>query len=192
MPELPGGAGPILTALARDAIVRGLGMAPRARPAEPEWLAHDGASFVTLTIGGRLRGCIGTLEAHRPLGEDVRSNARSAAFRDPRFPPLAAAESERLRIEVSVLSEPAPIDAASEADALAQLVPGDDGVILQAAGRRATFLPQVWNELPDPAEFLAHLKRKAGLPAGYWGDARLWRYSVAAFQEGAGPGSDQA
>jgi len=139
---------------------------------------------VTLTLGGELRGCIGSLEAYQPLADDVTSNARSAAFRDPRFPPLTAAEFRRVHIEVSVLSAPQPMAVTSEADALAQLRPGVDGVILAAAGRRATFLPQVWEQLPEPATFLAHLKRKAGLPAGYWGDdVQVWRYGVTAFEE---------
>jgi AmmeMemoRadiSam system protein A len=180
---LPPGAGPILIAHARAAIAGRLGL-PVARPPEPAWLDDDGAVFVTLTIGGNLRGCIGSLEAHQAILDDVRDNARSAAFRDPRFPPLTAAEYAQTEVEVSVLSPPEPMVFASEAGALEQLRPGVDGVILHAAGRRATFLPQVWEQLPDKAEFMAHLKRKAGLPAGYWGpDVKLWRYGVTAFHD---------
>jgi AmmeMemoRadiSam system protein A len=172
--------------LARAAIGRELGLGdPAANPsARQDWLEADGASFVTLTAGGRLRGCIGSLLAWRALGEDVADNAVSAATRDPRFPPLGPAELADVGIEVSVLSAPAPVPASSRADALAQLRPGIDGVIVSDAGRRATFLPQVWQDLPDPELFMGHLLRKAGLPVDWWGPAtRLERYTVAAFGE---------
>jgi AmmeMemoRadiSam system protein A len=142
-----------------------------------------GASFVTLMAGGHLRGCIGSLEAYRPLHDDVPANALAAAFHDPRFAPLGSDELDAIRIEVSVLSTPVPMAFASEADALRKLRPGIDGVILEARDRRATFLPQVWADLPDPAIFIRHLKRKAGLWAEYWQDIRLWRYTVTAFRE---------
>ena len=178
---IPADAGAVLLPLARRAIED-----RRLRPPDaPAWLAERGATFVTLTEGGRLRGCIGSLEAWRPVGQDVIDNARSAAFRDPRFPPVAASELARLRVEVSLLSASEPLSVADEADALARLRPGVDGLILTAAGRRGTFLPQVWDELPEPREFLTHLKRKAGLPASYWGpDVRLDRYTVTKWQEG--------
>ena len=150
----------------------------------PEILQKPGACFVTLTLNGQLRGCIGSLEAHRALGEDLRSNALAAALRDPRFPPLTAAELPVICIEVSLLGEPQPLTFMGEADALAKLRPGIDGVILTAGGRRATFLPQVWEQLPDPAEFIGRLKQKAGLPANYWGpDVRLATYPVQAIHE---------
>jgi AmmeMemoRadiSam system protein A len=181
---LPPDAGTVLTGLARRSIGRRLGLEGAAAGPNAPWLEADGAAFVTLTLGGELRGCIGSLEAYQPLGDDVAQNAQSAAFRDPRFPPLSAAEFGRVRIEVSVLSAPEPLAFTSEADALGQLRPGIDGVILVASGRRATFLPQVWEQLPEPATFVAHLKRKAGLPAGYWGDdVQVWRYGVTAFEE---------
>jgi AmmeMemoRadiSam system protein A len=150
----------------------------------PEILQKPGACFVTLTLDGELRGCIGSLEAHRSLGEDLRSNALAAALRDPRFPPLTAAELPAIRIEVSVLGAPQALAFTSEADALARLRPGIDGVILTACSRRATFLPQVWEQLPTPAEFMARLKQKAGLPSNYWGpDLRLATYPVQAIHE---------
>jgi AmmeMemoRadiSam system protein A len=147
-------------------------------------LDAPGATFVTLTQHGELRGCIGTLEAHRSLGRDVAENALAAAFRDPRFPPLEAPDFAITRIEVSLLSAPAPLPVAGEDDLLRQLVPGTDGVVLAWRARRATFLPQVWDTLADPAEFVAALKRKAGLAAGFWAaDLRVSRYTVSKFRE---------
>ncbi|MCL2787222.1 MAG: AmmeMemoRadiSam system protein A [Micrococcales bacterium] len=180
---LPSDAGGVLTALARSAIVRRLGgSAPR--PAELAWLAEPGATFVTLTHDDELRGCIGSLQAWRALGEDVTSNAISAAFRDPRFPPVSQGELAGLAIEVSVLGVPQPVAFTSRADLEAQLRPGVDGLILSARGRRGTFLPQVWEELSSPEVFLDHLLRKAGVPSSYWGpDVRVERYTVTAFHE---------
>lgn len=182
--------GAILLALARAAIAEKLHLDaawPRGRESgtpEASWLREPGATFVTLTIAGRLRGCIGSLQAWRPLGEDVVANARAAAFRDPRFPPVSASEFARLRVEVSLLSESTPIAFVDEEDAVAQLRPGIDGVILTSPGHRGTFLPQVWDELPDPQAFMAHLKRKAGLPASHWGPGvRLERYTVRKWLE---------
>ena len=180
---LPDSAGPVLTGLARSAIGRKLGL-PVASPAEPEWLREPGASFVTLTHDAGLRGCIGSLEAWRELGQDVSSNAVSAAFADPRFPALAVGEYSEIAVEVSVLTAPESIAFASRDDLIGQLRPDVDGVTISARGRRGTFLPQVWEELPDPAVFLSHLLRKAGLPSGYWGpDVRVERYRVTAFHE---------
>ena len=140
------------------------------------------ASFVTLEIDDTLRGCIGTLEAHRPLVADVAANAWSAAFRDPRFPPLAAIEEDLLDIHVSVLTAPEPFVVRDEADLLARLRPGIDGLVLAEGARRATFLPSVWDQLPDPRDFVGHLKRKAGLPASWWSPTlHLARYQVEAF-----------
>lgn len=156
--------------------------APSAQP----WMAEPGASFVTLTRQGELRGCIGTLEAHRPLGQDVRENALAAAFRDPRFMPLSRTEFDDVRVEVSVLSPHEALAAGSEKDALAVLRPGIDGVVFEYAHYRSTFLPQVWEQLPDPAEFMAHLKRKAGVPKEFWADGvRLSRYTVSKWKESA-------
>jgi AmmeMemoRadiSam system protein A len=175
--------GTLLTSLARAAIAAEFGQSS-PRPTLPEWLNRPAATFVTLTQDGQLRGCIGTLEAHRPLIEDVENNARSAAFSDPRFPPLEEHELARTRVEVSVLSRPEPMGFTDEGDALSHLRPGVDGLILEAGWHRATFLPQVWEQLPDPDEFMAHLKRKAGLAPDYWSDdVRLSRYSVEKYKE---------
>ena len=147
-------------------------------------MAEPGACFVTLTRQGELRGCIGTLEAHRPLEQDVRENALAAAFRDPRFMPLARAEFDDVRVEVSVLSPHEALAAGSEKDALAVLRPGIDGVVFEYAHYHSTFLPQVWEQLPDPAEFMAHLKRKAGVPKEFWAEGvRLSRYTVSKWKE---------
>ncbi len=175
--------GEALLALARGAIGARMGVAAEAVAAHAALAAH-GATFVTLRLDGDLRGCIGTLEAHRPLGVDVRANAVAAAFRDPRFPPLPVREFAAVEIEVSVLGPGEPLSAATERDALARLRPGVDGVILARGSRRATFLPQVWEQLPDPREFLAALKHKAGLPADFW-DAQvtLARYTVVKYAE---------
>lgn len=183
--------GGALVALARDAIARELELELGERPAtpispRPGWLDVPGAAFVTLTRHGRLRGCIGSLEAHRPLWRDVEANARAAAFDDPRFAPMTAAEWPDTRVEVSILSPARPMDFSGEADALAQLRPGIDGVILEHGWHRATFLPQVWEQLPDPREFMAHLKNKAGLSPDFWADGiRLSRYTVEKFKEAA-------
>ena len=177
-------AGVVLTGLARAAIEQRLDMRSDLVTDRPEWLREPGASFVTLTMDGRLRGCIGSLVAHRPLGQDVASNAQSAAFADPRFRPLSAADIDRVHIEVSVLSPSEPIQFTDRADALRQLRPGIDGVILDAGWHRATFLPQVWDELPAPEDFIRHLLAKADLPPDRWDTSiRLARYTVTAFDE---------
>ncbi len=146
-------------------------------------LDAPGATFVTLTSQGRLRGCIGTLEARRPLRYDVAANARAAAFRDPRFPQLTPEEFAGVRIEVSLLTEPVDVPVSSEADAIAKLEPGA-GYVLSAAGRRGTFLPQVWEQLPEPGVFWARLRQKAGFPDGFWSpEVRLKKYEVRSWSE---------
>ena len=183
--------GDVLSGIARWAIADALGVADRCAGADPSgapWLGERGASFVTLRIDGELRGCIGSLTAYRPLGEDVRGNALSAAFDDPRFPPLTRAEFDSVAVEVSVLSAPEPMPFRSRQEALAMLRPGVDGVVLSVRGRRATFLPQVWEELPDREQFIRHLMRKAGLPADFWDDTvRIQRYTVQAYEDPSGP-----
>lgn len=175
--------GAILLKLARAAIAKRLKQPMPAVP-EPEWLAEPGATFVTLTIKGELRGCIGTLEPHRSLGDDVKENAVAAAFRDPRFDPLRAAELPRVRVEVSLLSAAEPVVAADEGAALTALRPHTDGVVLEYKQYRGLFLPQVWEQLPDPRRFLAHLKQKAGLPMNFWSPAvRLFRFTVSKWKE---------
>jgi AmmeMemoRadiSam system protein A len=175
--------GSILLKLARSEIASELGH-DVSFPAHAGWLAEPGASFVTLTRQGELRGCIGTLEAHRPLGLDVRENAVAAAFRDPRFMPLTRVEFDEIRVEVSVLSPSEILVVVSEEHALASLRPNVDGVVFEYAHYRSTFLPQVWEQLPEPAEFMAHLKRKAGLPMDFWAEGvRLSRYTVSKWKE---------
>ncbi len=175
--------GKILVAIARAAIAGRLGFAAATRTLDA-WLKQPAATFVTLHKQGQLRGCIGTLEAYRPLHEDVHHNAITAAFSDPRFPPLQRHEWPLLEIEISRLSKPEPLSVSAEQQAIEALVPYRDGVILSCAGQRATFLPQVWKQLPDPQHFLAHLKLKAGLPADFWhDDLVLYAYQIEHFSE---------
>lgn len=148
----------------------------------PAALREPRAVFVTLNREGQLRGCIGHLQACQPLVQDVAENAYAAAFRDPRFPPLGADELADLEVHISVLSPPEPLAFASQAELLACIRPGVDGLILEDDGHRGTFLPAVWESLPRPADFLRHLKVKAGLPPDYWSDAlRVSRYTAEAF-----------
>ena len=149
----------------------------------PSSLVAERASFVTLnTNDGHLRGCIGSLQAYRPLAEDISHNAWAAAFRDPRFPPLEKEELAGLDIHISVLGEAEQLEFGSEQVLLGLLRPGVDGLILEDDAARGTFLPSVWTSLPDPAQVLAHLRLKAGLPADYWSDSlRVWRYTTQSF-----------
>lgn len=145
-------------------------------------LNRPGASFVTLRIGEDLRGCCGSVEAARSLSEDVWNNAWASAFADPRFPPLTDRELRDTNIHISVLSAPEPLFVESEAELLAIVRPGIDGLILQAGVRRSTFLPAVWEQLPAPADFVRHLKLKAGWPPDVWpADLRVWRYTTESF-----------
>ena len=175
--------GPTLLHLARAAIASQFGK-PAPVADNPAALRQPGACFVTLTRQGALRGCIGSLEAWRPLADDVRENAIAAAFRDPRFAPLAADELASTRVEVSLLTPAEPMAFTDETDALAQLQPEVDGVIFECDGNRSTFLPQVWEQLPAPRQFMAQLKQKAGLPADFWSDSvKLSRYRVEKWKE---------
>lgn len=145
----------------------------------PEPLRVLRATFVTLHVDEKLRGCIGTLEARQTLVQDVASNAYSAAFRDPRFSALTWPEYERLDIHISVLSLPEPMQYSSEEELLAQLRPRVDGLIIEEDYNRGTFLPSVWEQLPEPREFLRQLKHKAGLPPDYWSNRiRVQRYTT--------------
>ena len=156
--------------------------APPASGWREDWLRAPGASFVTLRLAGELRGCIGSVDAHRALGDDVAHNAHAAAYRDPRFPPVAAAELALISVEVSVLSPREALAARNQAHAREILRPGIDGVYLEYGGCRATFLPQVWESLPEVDRFLDELRRKAGLPEGFWHpELRLSRYTVEKF-----------
>jgi len=140
--------------------------------------------FVTLTRRRALRGCIGTLQPTGPLAGAVADSAYSAAFRDPRFPELRAEELAGTRIEISVLGPMEPLSAASREALIAQLQPGSDGLLLQEGRKRSTFLPKVWQQLPDPREFLGHLLAKAGLPQDYWSPSvSVHRYRALDFSE---------
>lgn len=188
---VPADAGKWLLPLARTAIADALTASteePRDQVSDqlPRWLDQPGATFVTLTHGGRLRGCIGSLVAHRRLADDLRYNAVAAATADPRFPRLTAQELNETDIEVSVLSPPEPMRFASRAELESQLRPGVDGLILTVGSRRATFLPQVWDQLPTPEQFVDHLLRKAGIsPAevDWTGGAAGERYTVTDWAE---------
>ena len=175
--------GRVLLAIARSAIGAEFGI--RASPvADHIALTTPAATFVTLKQAGELRGCIGSLEWRRPLGIDVRENALAAAFRDPRFPPLDDREFTSTSIEISLLSPDERVDAEDEERVLASLRPGVDGVIVQHGSQRATFLPQVWETIAEPREFLAALKRKAGLSEEFWSpQLNVSRYAVTKWAE---------
>jgi len=145
-------------------------------------LQQPGTCFVTLRKNNDLRGCIGSIEVRRPLLEDVIKNAYAAAFHDPRFDPLQAKELEFLSLSISVLTPASEMDFDSEPDLIQQIRPGIDGLILQQGCHRATFLPSVWRQLPDPTEFMRKLKQKAGLPAYFWSDdICVSRYQTESF-----------
>ncbi len=172
-----------LPGLARASIAAGFGRASPAPPPGLDTLPEDFgarvATFVTLTVAGSLRGCRGTLEATRPLAHDLWRNAWASAFDDPRFPPLGHAEFPALEIDVSLLSPLEPVPASSKAVLLEQLVPHLHGLVLEAYGQRATFLPKVWESLPEPGRFVTELVAKAGLPRHRWPAAlRAWRYTT--------------
>jgi len=170
-------AGRTLLSLARASIESNL-LGRNVEDGAAAWLKQTGATFVTLTKNDALRGCIGSLAPSRPLGDDVAQNALGAAFRDPRFPAITAAEWPQCKVEVSLLSTPKPLRFADEADLLEQIEAGQDGLIIEADGKRGTFLPQVWEDLPEKRGFIAHLMKKAGLPA----DTRLTRCKVARYR----------
>jgi AmmeMemoRadiSam system protein A len=182
----------ILLTTAWDSIRHGLetGTALRVDAGHCEVpLSEPGASFVTLHKQGELRGCIGSLQALRPLLTDVAENAFAAAFRDPRFAPLQVRELAELTLDISVLSVPEPMNFNSEQDLLRQLRPHRDGLILQDGPQRGTFLPSVWEALPDAERFLQQLKLKAGLAPDHWSDTmRAWRYSTECFGGANGRG----
>ncbi len=181
MPQPDHGA--TLLPIARGAIAQALGRAVALR-ADAPWLQQPGASFVTLSRRGALRGCIGSLMARRRLIDDVKANAVAAALHDPRFAPLAPGELDTTRIGVSLLSPLQPMAVRDEADALAQLQVGVDGLVFECHGRRSTFLPQVWEQLTTPRDFLRQLKAKAGFAPDFWAaEVRLQRYTVAKWDE---------
>jgi AmmeMemoRadiSam system protein A len=175
----------ILLQLANDSIDWGL-QHGKALPVKvkdyEEILQQPGACFVTLYENQQLRGCIGSLEAHQPLVRDVSENAFSAAFRDPRFPPLQSSERGLITLSISVLTPATLMNFNSEQDLIDQIEPGVDGLIMQDGFRRGTFLPSVWEQLPDKRLFLQHLKQKAGLPSDYWSETlQVSRYRTESF-----------
>ncbi|MGR8949344.1 MAG: AmmeMemoRadiSam system protein A [Gammaproteobacteria bacterium] len=175
--------GLVLLTIARSAIAEHFGIASD-KDFSAEWLQERAATFVTLNMRGKLRGCIGTLEAWRSLGTDVYENAQAASFRDPRFPPVTQDELERIDMEVSLLAAPVKLNFSDETDAISKLNPGVDGVIFEYGSHRSTFLPQVWTQLPEPKAFLSQLKLKARLPATFWDpQVVLHTYSVQKWRE---------
>jgi AmmeMemoRadiSam system protein A len=185
--RIPQEYGPRLLKLVRDTIGQRLGVVDRVDQTglEDEPLSQELATFVTLKIEGRLRGCIGNLEPAGPLLGTLAQNGRHAAFNDHRFSPLSVEEFERMQIDISILSEPSPLDFTDGEDLLNKLRPAVDGVILEKGQARATFLPQVWQQLPDPKQFMEHLCRKAGLSPTAWRDrdVKIYSYQVQSFKE---------
>ena len=168
--------------LAREALEEGVKGRPLPRLDQtrlPPSLMEEGASFVTLTIGGELRGCIGALEAYQPLAEDVREHAIAAALNDPRFPPVEADELNRIKLEVPCLTPPQALEYSSGDELPRLLRPHVDGVILRDGYRRATFLPQVWEKLPNAVDFLEHLCQKMGAAGNAW---RVKKMQVLTYQ----------
>lgn len=178
--------GKILLDIARTAISRALDIpCPSSyKDSNKVWLSEPGATFVTLTENQELRGCIGSLYAYSPLIKDVSNNAVSAALHDPRFTPLTVNELDLVTIEVSLLSKLQPLNFSNEKEALKQLRPGIDGIVLEYGPHRSTFLPQVWENFPQPQQFLAKLKLKAHLSEGFWTKGiTLSRYTVSKWSE---------
>lgn len=191
-PEFADAERGLLLRIARESIASGLGGGgPLGLTLAdlPQALHSLRATFVTIYRGEKLRGCIGTLEAHRAVAEDVAHNAFASAFHDPRFSPLTGLEMTDMRVQVSVLQPASPISFRSEEDLLCQLRAGEDGLILQCGTRRATFLPSVWDALPEPRAFLAALKRKAGMrPDDDIEVCQVSRYGTESFAEREFPG----
>lgn len=189
MPEpLTNGEQRLLLQLARESIELAVGgkKLPKLNlDSFPQALQANRASFVTLTIQGQLRGCIGALEAYQPLAEDVREHAVAAALQDPRFPPVVKDELNRIKIEVSVLSAPQALQYESSEDLIKKIKPHVDGVILKQGERKATFLPQVWQKIPNPQEFMNHLSYKLIGRENFWRETKLqvFTYQVEEFQE---------
>lgn len=181
---MPANPGHLLLPLARTAISRALGHDMQAPAADAAWLRTPGAAFVTLIRDGRLRGRCGTPDAVRPLHDEVMANAVAAALRDPCFAPLTADELPDTAIEVTVLSKPEPLDTSSEAAALAGIHAGVHGLALRYGHHHGIFLPEAWSDHADPADFLAHLKYRAGLPPDFWDPVmELRRYTAACWRE---------
>ena len=178
----------ILLRLARQAIdsaVRGLPLPAIDHEGLPDSLNQPGATFVTLTRFGELRGCVGALEAYQPLVDDVREHAAAAAMQDYRFPPVSPEELAQIKIEISQLTEPMGVEYGSAQELATHIRPHVDGVTLFDGWRRATFLPQVWEKLPNPVDFLGHLCEKMGSPPDHWRRHKLraQTYQVEEFRE---------
>jgi AmmeMemoRadiSam system protein A len=170
--------------LARQALEKAVKQEPPPAPRNVPAVGREKCGcFVTLTKGGNLRGCIGYLDARKPLYEAVIDNAKNAALADPRFPKVAPKELKQLKVEVSVLTRPVPLAYDDPQDLLDKLAPGKDGLILRKGMSQSTFLPQVWDQIPDKVEFLEHLSRKAGLPGDAWKSAQYLRYHAIHFEE---------
>ncbi len=181
----PTDAARTLLPIARAAIATSLG---KTHPADESaaWLREQGATFITLNLQKKLRGCIGSLRAHRTLLDDIKANAQAAAFRDPRFKPLTVDEYESIEVEISLLSALNALAFTDETSALAQLQPHVHGVIFEYGHHHSTFLPQVWDSFADPVMFMATLKQKAGLPPNFWEPGvEIHTYTVAKFTESA-------
>lgn len=176
--------GALLLRIARASIEQTLGTGALHRPQDAPWLADTAATFVTLEKRGELRGCIGVIEAIRSLYEDVTENARNAAFADPRFEPLRIDELESIRIEVSLLSPLERLSVASEKHLLETIETGHHGLLIRLGSKQSTFLPSVWQQLPDPRDFVARLKEKAGISMHYWSDdIEVLTYTAEKFSE---------
>jgi uncharacterized protein len=178
----------ILLRLAREAMeraVQGEDLSPLDLSSLPASLRAEGSSFVTLSLHGQLRGCIGALEPYQPLADDVREHAAAAALKDPRFPPVREAEVGGIRIEISRLTRPVPLEYRDANDLLSRLTPFVDGVILRDGFHRATFLPQVWEKISDRADFLSNLCYKMGADPDLWRTKQLevLTYKVEEFHE---------
>lgn len=180
-------SGPFLLGLARDSIEYGFehrSPLPVRVEEFPAALAEPAATFTTLRRGAELRGCCGTLEARLALAADVAHSAFQAAFHDPRFDPLLRDEFQGIDLEVSVLTPMETMHVSDEADLLGQLQPGVDGLVIAEGSRRATFLPKVWENLPEPGQFIAQLKAKCGLPFDYWSPRlEFLRYRTTSWSE---------
>ena len=185
--ELSGDDASRLLAIGRATIERGPEAGRHFEPLDEDLdgpLGERCGSFVTLTLHDELRGCVGSLEAARPLAECVAIAAYDAAFNDTRFPPLSPGEARDTHIEIAVLSRLTLLDVASRPELLSVLRPRQDGLLLEESGRRATFLPKVWDKIPDPDAFVSQLLAKSGLRPDYWSDAlRCYRYTTATIAE---------
>jgi AmmeMemoRadiSam system protein A len=191
LPSLSAGERRLLLQLARQTLVAATAAGRNPEPPMDgltRTLTEPRACFVTLTRNGSLRGCIGHLSPKEPLWKAVIENARFAALYDPRFPPVSTSELGQIEIEISVLTEPRPLEFGSPADLLNKLQPGHDGVVLESGSGRATFLPQVWDDLPDKVVFLGRLCQKGGWDENAWREPGM---KVSIYQVEALHGSDQ-